>query len=498
MKKFKAVVAMMIVCLLATFSVFAQGGTESKSSGTEAPTKLVVVLRTFGTVPTDIDLVSQEISKITKEKINAEVQLMIIPSGSYTQQITLMLTGNEQVDCLGVTRAVFTSAYNSDQLLPLDDLLAKYGKGITDAIDAEYLKVGRFDGKQYGITTNRDQARGYGGWLLRTDLLKKYNIDASKITTYADLTNAFEVIHKNEPNMTIVSPGSAGNSFFQWCVGFDNLNDYFGVLPNFGQDLKVENLFTSKDYLDYLAVVRDWYLKGYISKDIISQTESGLTLMKSGNLFAYCNSGKPGIESQEELSSGTDLTYVQVQETFTSTAAPLTFEWTIPITSANPEKAMQFMNLMYSNADIMNLMAYGIEGKHWVEKGDGTITYPSGVTARNSGYNLNQTWSLGNEFIAKIWEGNDPDLWKQTEAWNKTGKFSKAMGFLYDNTNVKNEVSAVQNVYNQYRMSLECGLVDYNKVIPEMVDKMNAAGLQKIIDEKQKQLDAWAKLNGIK
>ena len=62
---------------------------------------------------------------------------------------------------------------------------------------------------------------------------------------------------------------------------------------------------------------------------------------------------------------------------------------------------------------------------------------------------------------------------------------------------VSNEIAAVQNVYDQYRMSLECGVSDPNEVLDEMNEKLYAAGLQTIIDEKQKQLDKWASENGV-
>ena len=55
-----------------------------------------------------------------------------------------------------------------------------------------------------------------------------------------------------------------------------------------------------------------------------------------------------------------------------------------------------------------------------------------------------------------------------------------------------NEVTAVQNVYNEYQASVEYGFVDPETGIAEMNEKMMSAGLQKIIDEKQAQLDAWA------
>jgi putative aldouronate transport system substrate-binding protein len=74
---------------------------------------------------------------------------------------------------------------------------------------------------------------------------------------------------------------------------------------------------------------------------------------------------------------------------------------------------------------------------------------------------------------------------------NKNAVFSPAFGFHLDATNITSQCSAVDNVIQQYRYSLLCGEVDPDKVIPEFVSAMEAAGENDIISEVQKQLDAW-------
>ena len=104
-------------------------------------------------------------------------------------------------------------------------------------------------------------------------------------------------------------------------------------------------------------------------------------------------------------------------------------------------------------------------------------------------------WIMGNQFNAHVWETNEPDIWEQTKAWQQEGIESKAYGFVFDPTPVANQEASVQNVYDQYRMSLECCVVDPESTLAEMNEKLYAAGLQDIIDEKQAQLDEWAKAN---
>ncbi len=505
----KRFLAVLLVCVMLITGCSGSKGNDTgknASTGIEATgtpsekeeiTKLVVAFRTFGTTPTDVKKVQQKLNEITKEKIKAEVELMIIPSGSYKQQLTLMLAGDEQLDVIGLPSSLIASTYSAQQIKPLDELIKTYGQGIQETLGDTLLRCGYFAGNLYMLPIRADTANGMGGFMLRKDICEKYNIDASSIDSYEKLTEAFETVHKNEPDMTIVAPYSVGYSPLQFNVTWDKLGDNFGVLEQGGQNLKVVNLFETQEYKDYLNVFRNWYQKGYISNDVTNATEAGAPLMKAGNLFAYTQATKPGIEVQEMNSSGYDIVSCQVLPALTVTGN--NWSWAIPENTKTPEKAMEFLNLMYTDPDVINLLAYGIEGEHYVVQSDGTINYPEGVDSSNSGYNMgNMVWSFGNEFNAYVWNGNDPEVWKKTDEWNKTGVVSKAYGFTYDNTPVSNELAAVQNVYDQHRMSLECGVVDPESTLKEMNKKLYDAGLQTIIDEKQKQLDEWAKQNNVK
>jgi putative aldouronate transport system substrate-binding protein len=50
-------------------------------------------------------------------------------------------------------------------------------------------------------------------------------------------------------------------------------------------------------------------------------------------------------------------------------------------------------------------------------------------------------------------------------------------------------------VKTQYANALETGTIDPKDKLAEFISKLKAAGIDKIIAEKQKQLDAWAKSN---
>lgn len=106
-------------------------------------------------------------------------------------------------------------------------------------------------------------------------------------------------------------------------------------------------------------------------------------------------------------------------------------------------------------------------------------------------------WELPNQFIAEIWEGDELDVWERMAEFNSGAVKSKALGFSFDNSAVSSEYTALTNVYNEYVKALFFGFTDPETGIPELQEKLEAAGLQKYMDAKQAALDEWAAANGI-
>ncbi|MGO4495757.1 ABC transporter substrate-binding protein [Paenibacillus sp. 2RAB27] len=495
-KKLKVAVSLLTLVLATSTLLTACGdsvqqGTVSEQKEDSKPYEISMAFLTFQNLP-DVGAVQDEINKITKEKLNATVKLTPINLSAWTQQINLILAGNEKLD-LVVSSTFFN--YNSQvakgQLLPLDDLIAKYGQGIKSAVDPDYLNGTKIGGKMYGVPSMRDLAADFG-IVMRKDLVDKYHIDVNQIKSFNDLEPVFKKIKENEPGMAPLVQQAQSQTVAQAILGasFDSLGDSLGVLADAGSDLNVKNMFESKEYTDALTMVRSWYQAGYIMKDIATLQETGQNLVKSDKAFAYVANMKPGFEVQESRATGKEMIGVRLTKPVTSTSGITSFMMSISKNSGNPERAMQFMNLLYTDKNLVNLIDNGIEGKHYVKKSDTIIAKPDGKT--ETGYYLNE-WEIGNNFLAYVWEGEDPQIWDNMQKFNKSAFKSKALGFTFDVEPVKTEIAAAMNVLNQYRVGLETGTLDPKLSLQEFNSKLKASGLDKIIAEKQKQLDVWAK-----
>ena len=109
MKK-KALAMLMAICTMAV------GMSANVSAEEGSADKLVVALRVNGTTPADVSKVQDKMNEILRDKIGAEVELLIIPSGSYKQQMTLMLSGDEKLDVMGCNSSIYTTALASEAL----------------------------------------------------------------------------------------------------------------------------------------------------------------------------------------------------------------------------------------------------------------------------------------------------------------------------------------------------------------------------------------------
>ncbi|GIP17623.1 ABC transporter substrate-binding protein [Paenibacillus montaniterrae] len=498
-----------LTMLLATMLVLAacsgngaNGNNQTQETNTggagegEKPYEIVYAYPTFESVPTDLQLVQDEINKITLEKINATVKLLPISNSAFTNQINLMLSGGEKLDAF-VMLGDYSTQISRGALYPIGNIMEENAQATIDVLGENYYNATKVDGVSYGIPSIRDLAQDYG-FVVRKDLVEKHNIDLSQVTTFDDVEIIFKAIKENEPGMVGAANLSNGSILSTYAI-HDPLGNNLGVLMNNGLDnLEVVNLFATEEYEHILRKLREWYVAGYLLQDAATTPEFTNVIVKSGKAAGWFSAMKPGFEEQESRNVGLEMVAARTGEAVAKTDTVTNVALGVAAKSENPAKTLQFLNLLYTDQEIINLIDWGIEGKHYVkvEGSDNVIKYPEGVTGDNVAYK-NYSWMHGNQFLSYVFEGDDPEVYKEMEQFNKSAAASKALGFSFNGDELKNEIAACNAVLEQYRRVLESGVVDVDKTLPDFLKKLEDAGINKIIEEKQKQLDAWAAANGV-
>lgn len=484
--------ALLVSCL--------SGCSNSKQGEDESEIKNITWMyaQMSGMIPEDLQKVEDALNEITEEKIQVHVKLNPVSFSDYQNQISLIMASQEKMDIITTAGSnIWSVLLSQRQLMPLNDLLDEYGEDIKEVVPEEYLKGTTVEGNLYAITTNGTKSDNYN-IVLRKDIIDKYNLqgEVEKIQAsdsildmgenFEILEGIFQVVKENEPEMEILHPWGSNMA-----INYDPLSDRLGVMMY--DEENIENLFASEEYMTLCETMYDWAQKGYIMKDAATTTEAASSLMKSGRLFAYTLSSGRGNYVESGAVNGYEAYYVNLRKPSISNNSITLFANCIPTTATEPEAAMKFLNLLYSDADVVNLMAYGVKGEHYVEKEDGWIGYPDGVDASNSKYPGDQNYMYGNAFLLANHETYTTQTVEEGMQYDEGAFLTNCMGFNYSSDEIKNEVAACSAVLNEFRNGLELGAMDPSVELPKFLEKLEKSGINTILEEKQKQLDEWKK-----
>lgn len=446
-----------------------------------------------GDLPNE-EAVEQALNELVQKDLGMNLELIPLP-WDLGPNLNLMLSGNDDLDILPIRNDLVSGYINSGQIVDLSEYIYDYGQDVIDYMGEDVATIAQDrNGFIFGIPANKEGSL-LGGIVMRKDILDELQIDVSTIKTWDDLTPVFEKVKEAHPEMDCLS----GTNIVSGVRNWDNLMDNLGVLMNCGEDTEIVNLFENDEYVEMVHRVKDWYDSGYIKLDAATTTESVQGLMKNGALFSFVSSIKPGFVEQNEPSIGYELEIAYIYDesgkdtNFLSSTAYNYFTWGIAQNSENKEKAMQFLNYIFTSPEFNNLINFGIEGEDYVkvEGSDVLIDFPEGKDSSNC-YHLDMGWALPNQFIGYVWNGLPEDEWQQLRDFNDSARKSKALGFMYDAAEVSNELVALKSVLSEYQKALETGSVsDVDATLKEFNEKLYEAGLQKVIDVKQEQFDEW-------
>lgn len=459
----------------------------SGSSSGEEPYELVVV---YPSAPqADEKMVEEKLNEMLLAKINATIDLRPIDWGPWNDQRNLMIGSKEKVDIY------FTAQWTNHAVnvargafLELTDLLNEHGKGILETLDPAFIEGSKIDGKIYGIPTNKELA-AQGGIIYRKDIAEQLNLDMSSVKTIADLEPIFKKVAE-ETDMTPIFLKEGENFASHYFANLDGLGntDVDGVILKDEPDTTVRSKLEVDRYVEILRITRDFFNKGYINQDAATTQTSGTDALKSGKYFAITASLKPGKDKETEPAAGLvgKLAQLEMNERTVSTGETAGAMLAISTTSEDPVKAMQFINLLHTDKELVNTLVFGIEGVHFTRNGE--IISP---TDKTGDYTPNMAWEFGNQFLNYIWDSEDPDKWQKFKEFNTGAKLSPALGFTFNAEPIKTEAAALLNVKKQYDAALETGSVDPDQTIPQYLAAMKAAGLDKAIEEKQRQFNEF-------
>lgn len=483
-----------IIAVTASMAIFtgvlAGCSNSDGAEGDESPV-LKVVIPAIGTHTEDTDRVEEEINKILVENGKAQIDITWSDFGNLSQQLNMMLTNESELD-IGYVYGSGRTYANNGQLLDMAEYIEEDGQEIVDLIGEEYIDAVRMDGSIYYLPNKVDHSQEIA-FIANKSMMDEMGIavDEEKIWSLDEIHDLIVQAMEMYPGIYGVVPHSSGSNLIGR-LNFDSMGDTYniGVVENRGSSQEVVSITECEDYIEFSRTMRQWYEEGLIMPDILSNSEAGSTYIIANQAFGNFVSGScpNGTESDD-----TYRYLLTVESQWASSDCAERMGFVINAKTQYPEESFEVLKEMYLNEDIKELLCFGIEGEHYVLDDEGRAAYPEGVTADTATYNVGfQNWFVFPDGQCDIVPfTNVPDYWEKLNQYDEEAEISPLLGCIFDPTPVGDAYTACMNAYSQYYDAILCGAIDTDEGIAEYRAALEAAGEDQVIEEKQRQLDAF-------
>jgi putative aldouronate transport system substrate-binding protein len=431
--------------------------------------------------------------------------------GAFDEKMKLANAAKEKVDLEFTAPWInnYSNNVSNGSLIPLDDLLQQYAPKTWATMKPGVWNAARVNGKIYGIINQQQFFKDWGIASLKKDLADKYKITLDNVNTLEDVTAILKTLKEGEgfpPMQTSADPATSGVT--TWAAeyyGFDPVIEIVGNCTLVG--VKYEDktrtaidITQTPEFKKAVDLVRSWRQAGYLSEPKPSVENLAAAQAGTGGVIGI-HVVSPKSNSETKSRVGWDSISKGMSPLFLTTAGVIATMNGISAACKDPARTMQFVELLNTDPVFFNLITNGIEGKHWVwvDKSKNLIGYPEGLTPETDPYHTGTGWMFGCAFKEYYWdqESADAKMWDQVAQINAQCVPSTVLGFSFIQEPVKTEMSQITNVVTEQYIPLTQGLADPAEALPKLQSSLKDAGLDKVVAEVQKQINDWAKANGL-
>ena len=473
-----------IISILLTAELLMCGAACSKNEEEGGKTSEVPTLTWLipGDKQPDIASVMAEANKITEAKIGARLDIQFIDTGSFSERMKMNMAAGEDFDlCFSGWVNPYTTAVKNGGLMDITEMIDAH-PSLKETLPDYAWEAATIDGRVYGVPNLQIMATGTS-LVIQKAIADKYDFDWSTVKHINDIEPFLEMVKEGEPNLY---PYRTNYGMQAWReVKWEGLSGGY-VIARDGSSSEIKLFRDTEEFKDAQETLRRWYQKGYIRQDVLSAGDDTAD-EKAGKYVISTAVTKPGLAEISKQLSGRDVIVVEVVEPYLQKSKCLATLIAIGANSKNPEKAMDFIELVNTDTELYNLICFGIEGKHYNLNEEGKVVYVEG-----SGYAPKADWKFGNQFNAMLTEGMDDNIWEETARINNEARKSPVLKFQFDSDPVRSQISQYSAIGDEFNVMNHGADIPEN-YMNEWIQKCEAAGEDAIGEELQKQINEfWA------
>ena len=465
----------------------------------------------------DTDRIMEKANAIIEEKINAHLNLVFLEPSTYAQKMNLIINSGDPWDLCFTASWGGINFYENAQkgaYADLTELLPKLAPETYSRIPEKLWQGVTVDGKIYAAVNYQQWGATYrSGFRFRSDLAEEFNFDWQSLKgkpTLEILEASGEFIGQvleKYPDM-IGWETSANYNLFSDSPLYWDMEEVGDVeVPGwirYEDPYTVINQYGIEEFMEFCRIMHEWYEKGYVRKDGATVKDTSAD-RRAGKFVVEQTTGWPdtldfpGNANTLAMSMCTPDTAPSVVVSNTRTVIKATAGANAAIAvnaqSPNIEKAVELIELLNTDDELYLLLTQGEEGVDYVYDEEGNYSLVEGKYNFNyNEFQIGQSYSP--DFTRALYNRNEAGE-KQKESQqivfeaDQTTEVSPLTGFVFDPTLVKTQIANCSAVIYEMVPALASGSVDPEENVPELLRRLEAAGVNDIIAEKQAQLDAW-------
>lgn len=415
--------------------------------------------------------VQARLDTLAREKLGLSVELTMVTRSSYNERLNVAFLQGNAPDLFAIyQQSAFDSLYQNGRLRNLNGYMDEAFRASLQVPQPLWGLVQR-EGDYYGATQYSETMQ-FLAFQIRQDMADALGIqDENRLWTWNELHGLLLRLKQMYPDRAPLVPhyGTVLS-----CFGQDSLGDDLGVLVDASDSsTTVENLYADRSYRTACRRMRQWYQEGLILSDAYEGQVNGVQQVLSGIGCGF-------LQRSGEFASYDGWVRLRLSEPTLDTYTNYVF-WGVSAQSSKPRQAVQLMQAMYSDPEIALLLLFGEEGL------DYTLDVDRNLTVTDT------AWS-GNRWAWPGWQTAQQSVSLENQRIIPQGTrvhCSPAYGFICDMGPVAGEAKRCKAVVDKYNKGLLCGFLEPESTIPHFLQELEEAGIGQIVEEKQRQLDAW-------
>lgn len=463
----------------------------------------------------DQERIMEKANEIIEEKIGAHLNLIMVDGSQYQDKMNLMInTGDEWDLCFTASWMDFYNHANKGAYADLTELLpalapqtySRIPEGLWGDVTVDGKIVAFVNYQQWGVAARK-------GFKFRSDLAEEVGFDWQSVKgkpTMEALNMIGDFIGKSlekHPDMIGWETAEGGTLWVGDSLYWDMEAVGDASVPGwirYEEADTVINQFATDEFMEFCTLMRDWYNKGYVRKDGATVTDVSVDRKAAKFVAELCYGWPdsvdfPGNSDVAKMSMCTVENAPSVAVSTTRTVIPAgagaNAAVAVNAQSKNIEKAVELMELLNTDDELYMLITQGEEGVDYVYDEEGNYSLVDGM------YNFNYNeWQIGQsfspDFTRALYSKNEAgDMAKTSQGMvfeaDKSADVSPQSGFIFNPEPVKTEIANCSAIISEMLPSLCSGSIDPEENVPKFLERLESAGVNTIIAEKQAQLDAW-------